>query len=65
MSAPNTDVEKQKRRHKTPLMGMAWMIVWAVVLLIGLIVYITMTGNEPGDDTPIGAEGAATEQSAE
>ena len=64
MSAPNTDVEKQSKRHKIPLLGMGWSIIWAVVLLVGLILYLTFTGNEPGDDTPIGAEGTAVEQSS-
>ncbi|SHJ37431.1 hypothetical protein SAMN04488012_10893 [Palleronia salina] len=58
MSAPDTDVKKQQRRHKFPLVGMAWMVVWAAVLLIGLIVYLSLSGNEPGNETPIDEESA-------
>ena len=63
MSAPNTNIKKQEREHKVPLSGIAWSIIFAAVLLIGLIVYLTAGGNEPGDDTPIGAEQRAAQQS--
>lgn len=66
MSAPDTDVKKQEKQHKTPLAGMIWAVVFAVVLLAGLILWLSFSGNEPGDDQPIGAEdggAAATEQS--
>ncbi|WP_108894146.1 hypothetical protein [Palleronia abyssalis] len=56
MSAPNTNVKKQERRHKFPLMGMVWSVVWAVVLLAGLLIYLSFSGNEPGDQQPVGAE---------
>lgn len=59
MSAPNTDPEKQGEKHKTPLVGMTMMIVWAAVLLVGLLVYLSFSGNEPGDDVPIDEEGAS------
>ena len=57
MSAPETNVKKQERRHKVPLMGMVWSIVWAAVLFVGLILWLSLRGNEPGNDTPIEAEG--------
>ncbi|WOI55294.1 hypothetical protein [Palleronia sp. LCG004] len=68
MSAPKTNVEKQKRRHKVPLAGMAWMIGFAVVLLILLVLYLSAGGNEPGDEegsvdptAGAGSEASATE----
>ena len=64
MSAPNTNVKKQERRHKTPLVGMAAMIGWAAALLIALIAYLVLTGNEPADGTPVDAEQEAAEQNA-
>lgn len=33
MSAPHTDIEKQRRRHKGPLIGMALVVVFAVALI--------------------------------
>lgn len=50
MSAPNTDPEKQKERHRGPLLGMRAVVLWALVLLVLLIVFLTFRGNEPGDD---------------
>ena len=64
MSAPETNVKKQEKQHKVPLVGMVWTVVWAAVLLIGLLVWLSFSGNEPGNDEPIGEEqggtGAAT-----
>jgi hypothetical protein len=56
MSAPNTDPEKQKERHRAPLLGMRGVVLWALVLLVLLIVFLTVRGNDPGD-----GEAAATE----
>lgn len=53
MSAPDTNVEKQAKNHKGPLTGMAGVLIFAGVLLIALIVWITANGNTP--------EGAATQ----
>lgn len=57
MSAPNTDPEKQKERHKAPLLGMRGAVIWALVLLVLLIIFVTVRGNEPSDDSS-GVEGA-------
>lgn len=56
MSAPQTDPEKQKKRHKTPLLGMGGMVIWAGVLLVLLIVFLAFRGNDPADGVPIDAE---------
>lgn len=47
MSAPETNVEKQEKRHKPALIGMGAAVVWAGVLLVGLILWIVYQGNEP------------------
>ncbi|PZX16230.1 hypothetical protein LX81_02081 [Palleronia aestuarii] len=68
MSAPNTDVKKQERRHKVPLSGMAWMVGFAAVLLVALVIYLSVGGNEPGDGEAVGASDGgvpAAEQSEE
>ncbi len=68
MSAPKTNIEKEKRRHRTPLTGMISVIVFALVLLVGLTLWITTQGNEPGDEEGVvdptagaGSEASATE----
>ena len=48
MSAPKTNVEKQTKRHATPLVGMAAMVVFALVLLLGL--YIWLSAGSAGPD---------------
>ncbi len=49
MSPPDTDLEKQERRHKGPLGGMAAAMIFAAVLLVGLVLYLAYAGNEPGE----------------
>ena len=58
MSAPDTDVKKQQKRHRFPLVGMAWMVIWAIGLLIAMVIYLSWSGNEPGNSTPIDEESA-------
>ncbi len=42
MSAPDTNIEKQKRRHKGPLIGLV-----VAILALGLIFgYSTLIGND-------------------
>ena len=65
MSAPKTDLEKQEKRHRGPLRGMAIVVAFALVLLVVLITFISANGNEPeGSETQIdgrtGAEEPAT-----
>ncbi len=47
MSAPHTDLEKQKKRHKGPLAGMRAVVLGALALLALLAIYVVVTGNEP------------------
>lgn len=47
MSAPNTDLEKQEKQHKGPLGGMAIGLIFAGLLLVGLIVWTVARGNDP------------------
>jgi hypothetical protein len=46
MSAPETNVEKQARRHKGPLVGIAVAIVAALVALVAVGLFSST------DDTP-------------
>lgn len=58
MSAPNTNIEKQKGRHKGPLVGIAIALAFAAVLFIAFFGYVW----EPVSDAP---EGAVTNSAAE
>ncbi|WP_324755028.1 hypothetical protein [Roseovarius sp. Pro17] len=49
MSAPDTNTEKTKAAHKTPIAGMIGMVVFAVVLLFGLVTWLSYAGNDPGE----------------
>ncbi len=62
MSAPETNVKKQEKEHKAPLLGMKWVVVFAIVLLVLLVAVLSFSGNEPGNDQPIEEDNA--EQSA-
>ncbi len=65
MSAPKTDLEKQEKRHKAPLLGMRAVVLWSVVLLVLLVVFITFRGNDPGDGVPVSEEVAPAETATE
>ncbi len=49
MSAPHTDLEKQKKQHRTALFGMRAVVLWALVLLGLLALYVVFRGNEPDE----------------
>ncbi len=47
MSAPDTNIEKQKSRHKGPLIGITIGVIFAFVLLAGLATWVVWDGGEP------------------
>ncbi len=47
MSAPDTNTETEKQAHKTPIAGMIAVVVFAVVLLIALVTWLSYAGNDP------------------
>ncbi len=47
MSAPDTNVEEQKKKHKTALLGIRGVMGFAGVLLLGLILWLAYQGQEP------------------
>lgn len=49
MSAPDTNVETQKKRHKPALMGIRGAVLFALVLLLGLIGWVASQGQTPVD----------------
>lgn len=55
MSAPDTNLEKQKRRHKVPLLGMKGIIVFAALMLIGLVFYTVLQTEDTNTESVIDA----------
>ena len=53
MSAPDTNTEKQERRHKAPLMGLKGVVVFAALALIGLVFYTVLQTEDDGVETLI------------
>ena len=47
MSAPDTNIEKQNKRHRPSLIGIGAVVAFAGVLLIALIVYVVDRGGVP------------------
>lgn len=60
MSAPDTNTETEKKAHKTPLVGMIAVVVFALVLLLGLAVWLSYAGNDPGSGSGV-VDGISTE----
>ncbi|MGR3463355.1 hypothetical protein [Limimaricola sp.] len=58
MSAPQTDVEKQEKRHKGPLTGMAVVAVFGVLLILFLLFIGFGQGNEPEAESTVEAVGS-------
>jgi hypothetical protein len=59
MSAPDTNVEKQERRHKAPLLGMKGVVVFAALSLIGFVFYTVLQTEDTSTEAVI--DGTATE----
>jgi hypothetical protein len=52
MSAPQTNIEKQKKRHKGPLIGMALAVVFGVGLIFFWLMDEAADGQSPLDPEP-------------
>jgi hypothetical protein len=61
MSAPHTDPEKQARRHKAPLWGMALAVVFGVAIITWFGVQVAQRGNTP-DEPAAHIDGRTGEQ---
>lgn len=47
MSAPDTEIEQQVKRHKSPLIGIAISLAFAGVLFIAFLFVVAERGNSP------------------
>ncbi|MBU3001100.1 MULTISPECIES: hypothetical protein [Roseovarius] len=58
MSAPQTNIHEQERRHKGPLSGMALAFLFGVLMIGILGIWLVANGNEPrdasGEEAPAG-----------
>lgn len=52
MSAPDTNTEKEARRHRVPLWGFAGVLTWALVLLAGLLIWTAYQSGNPTATSP-------------
>ena len=52
MSASETNVEKQVKRHKGPLTGFVAVIAWAAVLLAGFLLWTAYQSGNPTAESP-------------
>jgi hypothetical protein len=52
MSAPKTNIDKQKRRHFVPLLGMALVAIFGVILIVYWQFEESAQGLSPGDEVP-------------
>lgn len=53
MSAPETNIDKQVRRHRGPLYGMVFVAVLAAVLCGALIMWTPGNEDTPSTDVPV------------
>lgn len=58
MSAPDTNLEKQKRRHIGPLLGMGLAVLFVIGLFLGYLFLLADESSQP--DTPAPEVPAAT-----
>lgn len=54
MSAPDTNIEKQKRRHRGPLIGMAVVVIFALGLILFWLMDEVDNGADPEAADPAG-----------
>lgn len=64
MSAPETNTEKKKPAHKTPIIGMIAVVVFALVLLFLFVAWVSYEGNNPVEEGGV-EDGANIQPSGE
>ncbi|SHI61267.1 hypothetical protein [Wenxinia saemankumensis] len=61
MSAPHTNVEKQAKRHRPALWGIAFAAVFGVAMIMFLLFWSVDEGETPSNDTPQTELGVGTD----
>ena len=54
MSAPQTNIDRQKKRHRGPLLGIGAVVAFALALLLALSVWLTDDAMPLPENTPTG-----------
>lgn len=63
MSAPETNIERQKRRHWGPLVGIAVVLGFAAVITVWYLGVLAANGNDPTEPgVPADVSNGAVEQ---
>ena len=52
MSAPDTNLDRQKARHRSALIGMIAVVAFALALFFGLSAWLGDEGQTPGENSP-------------
>lgn len=52
MSAPETNVDKQKKRHAGPIIGISAGLVFVAIILVAYLVYTSSPSTEGDDPVP-------------
>ncbi|MEM7521951.1 MAG: hypothetical protein AAF307_13070 [Pseudomonadota bacterium] len=52
MSAPDTNLNRQKKRHAPSLVGIRGAMVFGALMLVLALGYALSNGSSPGDRTP-------------
>ncbi|MBS8227564.1 hypothetical protein [Vannielia litorea] len=60
MSAPDTNIEKQKKNHSGPLLGIGAAVLVGVLAIAAWLTWSADEGNTPRDATPEGGVIAPT-----
>ena len=53
MSAPETNVKRQARRHRPPLIGIGLVLAFAAVAMFIWLAWEASEGNTPGEDSVV------------
>ncbi|WP_374391516.1 hypothetical protein [Tabrizicola sp.] len=64
MSAPQTDPERQLKRHRVPIIGMALVVLFALGVIIYWLFEEVSQSDPPPPETPAGASAPAEEGTA-
>jgi hypothetical protein len=64
MSAPDTNIEKQEKRHKPSLLGIKGAMLLGVVILFGIAIFTMIGGGDDIGEASSVDEGATTAPAA-
>lgn len=64
MSAPDTNIDTQERRHKPVLTGIRLSLIFVAILFLGWLAWLAAMGNSPGEEEAVvpGAPAVQTDE---